>query len=68
LVVANFSSAPAHGHVHLPKGWLPGGTSFICQDPLNEDRFQRSTSEVESDGLYVGLDQKDFHFFRIEKE
>ena len=67
LIIVNFSSSPAQGRVRLSKKWLPHGEQFLCRDPLKGESYLRAAAEASSSGLYVGLGESDFHFFRIEK-
>jgi hypothetical protein len=67
LIAVNFSSSPIHGYVKLPPDWLPKAEGLRFQDPIQAEQFNRSATEVESLGLYVGLEGMTFHFFRIEK-
>ncbi len=66
LIVINFSSSPAQGHVRLPTNWLSHGERFLCHDPIMGEGFLHSKAESESSGIYVGLESYGFHFFRIE--
>ena len=65
LVVINFSSSPAQGHIRLPDMWLPEGDMFVLDDPINDETYYRSARDITDSGLYVGLDAGHFHFFRI---
>ncbi len=67
LIIVNFSSSLADGHVRLPDGWLPEAEQFLCRDPLKRESYHRNAAEVSTSGLYVRLREGDFHFFRIGK-
>jgi hypothetical protein len=66
LIVVNFHSSPAQGRVRLPMNWLPGSRQFLCRDPITGESYLRSTDEVKTSGLYVGLREWGSHFFRAE--
>ncbi len=65
LIIVNFSSSPAQGHIRLPDRWLPEGDMFVMEDPINKETYSRFAMDVTGSGLYVGLDAYHFHFFRI---
>ena len=67
LVAINFSDAPVHGYIRLPRQWLPKGEDLNLTDPLKGETFLRSRSELEKSGLFVGLEKADFHFLTVEK-
>jgi len=67
LVVINFSSSPAQGYVKFSGNWLPKVQHLFFRDPLKDESFLRSEKDFRNLGMYVGLEEMDFHFFRIEK-
>ena len=67
LVVINFSSSPVQGYVKFPRNWLPEEQHLVFRDPLKNESFLRSPTDLGNLGMYVGLGEMDFHFFRIEK-
>jgi hypothetical protein len=61
LVVVNLSGAPATARVHLP--WTDlAGRSWMLEDRLGEQRFERAGDELAAQGLYVALDPWASHF------
>ncbi|UCB52717.1 MAG: hypothetical protein JSV10_01090, partial [Candidatus Zixiibacteriota bacterium] len=67
LIVTNYSDIPSQGYVHLSDDWLPESEKFLCLDVFKDESYVRNTSEVQTSGMYVGLDERGFHFFRIER-
>lgn len=68
LLVINFSPFHSQGYVTLPEEWFFTQNSIILKDPLKNDIFKRKVSELEKEGLYVGLEKSDYHFFIIKEE
>jgi hypothetical protein len=66
LVVVNLSADPAQGRVRLPWGGL-ADRSWLLEDRLSGASFERDGSELEDEGLYVGLDGWRFHFLAFEE-
>jgi hypothetical protein len=67
LVVINLSDSSIHGYIKMPPEWLTRGENFLLSDPLKGDSYLGSRSELETSGLYVGLEKGDFHFFRVKR-
>lgn len=66
LIVVNLTSYPSQGYVRFPEGWLPEEEGLLLRDPLKGERYLRSVYDLKKSGLYVDLEGRTFHFFRIE--
>lgn len=68
LVIINFSPFPSQGYVKLPEEWSFDHDNLILSDPIKNEDFERFTSDVVKDGLYVGLEPGDYHFFKLKED
>jgi hypothetical protein len=62
LVIINYSGQTVQGFVHTEGAGQPG-RQFLLQDPINDQRFHRSSSEICQ--LFVELAPWQFHCFFI---
>jgi len=67
LIVVNFSSTPAQGLVKVPQDWFARSKELLCRDPVKGESYHLHPADVSNSGLYVALQDWDFHFFTIER-
>jgi hypothetical protein len=65
VVVVNFSAGPSQGLVRLPWDELRGRT-WLLNDVLSGESYDRSGDEMRDAGLYVDLGPWCWHFFRLD--
>jgi hypothetical protein len=67
LVVVNLSEDRSQGRVHVPWNDL-AGRMWQLKDVLNEERFGRDGSEMQSAGLYVDVPAWGRYFLHFQSE
>jgi hypothetical protein len=68
LIIVNFSPFLSQGYVKLPDTWDFTNNSLTLIDPIKNESYKPLVSEIIKDGLYVGLEKRDYHFFIIIEE
>ena len=63
LVVVNLSGERADGRVRV--GWADLPAEVVFDDLLSGERYERDSSQVAADGLYVALEGHGVHLLRM---
>ncbi|MFC1495323.1 alpha-amylase family glycosyl hydrolase [Thermodesulfobacteriota bacterium] len=67
LIIINFSPFSSQGYVKLPEEWAFTHNNLIINDPIKNENFKGATLNVAEEGLYVGLEPGDYHFFNLKE-
>lgn len=63
LIAVNLSGSPARGRIKVP--WADSGSrEWHLLDAISGTTYERNGDEMRSPGLYVDLDQWNYHFFQ----
>jgi len=68
LIIINLSPFSSQGYVIVPEDWAFTHNNLIISDPIKNDVLKRAVSDIVREGLYVGLEKGDYHFFQIKEE
>ncbi len=64
IIIVNMADHPSQAQIPLPWDDLPGGT-WILDDPVNLEQFERAGGELVGPGLFVELESWGYHIFKI---
>ena len=68
LLIVNFSHYSSQGYVKLPDSWIYTDKKLKLIDPVKNEVYTPAESNIINDGLYVGLEKGDYHFFKVTEE
>ena len=65
VIAVNLSNMPSQGRIRFPHNWFDAAGDLKMIDLIKGEKYSARVQDVETQGLYVGLEPWDFHFFCI---